>query len=146
MAQATSQNRNYELINCVERLVHSYDPSISFTATRCNEQLSQSHCSRSSSCHYKCSLHNLDDYLCIDTILHKVLYQKDMGLGRLFVSTQTYIDGADYLRGLYTSYGKTTILDLGVFVIITGKIGSIGFAATTLSSNQVFMLSHHSIC
>ena len=69
-----------------------------------------------------------------------------MGLGRLFALTRTHNDGADYLRDLYTSYGKTTILDVGVFLMIPDKIGSIGFVATTLSSKQVFVLSHHSIC
>ena len=68
-----------------------------------------------------------------------------MGLGRLFVLTQTRIDGADYPRGLYTSYGRTTMLDLREFLMILYKIGSIGFAATSLSSKQVFVLRHHSI-
>ena len=68
-----------------------------------------------------------------------------MGLGRLFALTETHNDGADYLRDLYTSYGKTNIRDLGVFLMILDKIGSIGLAATSLSSKQVFVLSHHSI-
>ena len=69
-----------------------------------------------------------------------------MGLGRLFVLTQTRIDGADYPRDLYSGYGRTTILALRIFLMILDKIGSIGLAATSLSSKQVFALSHHSIC
>lgn len=37
-------------------------------------------------------------------------------------------------RDLYTSYGKTVDVFLRLFLMIHGKIGSISFAATALSS------------
>lgn len=40
-------------------------------------------------------------------------------------------------RDLYTGYGKTVVLDLRLILMVHGKIGSIGFAATALSSQQV---------
>ena len=60
--------------------------------------------------------------------------------------TQTCIDGADYSRDLYTSYGRTTIFNMKIFLMNFDKIGSIGFAATSLSSKQDFVLSYHSLC
>lgn len=69
-----------------------------------------------------------------------------MGLGRLFVLTKTRIDGTDDPRDLYTSYGRTNILGSIMFLMIPEKIGSIGIAATSLSSKQVFVISHYSIC
>ena len=67
-----------------------------------------------------------------------------MGLGRLFVYSQTSIDGADYPRDLYISYGRLAILDLRAFLMIIDKIGTIGSAATSLSGKQMFAeLSFH---
>ena len=60
--------------------------------------------------------------------------------------TQTRIDGADFPRDLYTSYGRTTILDLRVFLMVSDKIGSIAFAAISFSSKHVFVLSHPFFC
>lgn len=48
-------------------------------------------------------------------------------------------------RDLYTSCGKIVVLDLRLCLIAHDKIGSIGFAATALSSQQVYVLVRHSI-
>lgn len=45
-------------------------------------------------------------------------------------------------RDLYTSYGKTVVVNLRFFLMAHGKIGSIGFAATALSSKQ-FPVQRH---
>ena len=46
-------------------------------------------------------------------------------------------------RDLYTSYGKIVLVNLRLFLMVHGKIGSIGFAATALSSQQVSVLHHY---
>ncbi len=50
-----------------------------------------------------------------------------------------------FFRDLYTSYGKTVVIDLELSLIVLGKIGSIGFAATALSSKLVSVTRHCSI-
>lgn len=46
-------------------------------------------------------------------------------------------------RGLYTSYGKTVVVDCEDFSHIHDKIGSIMYAGVSLSSKQAFMLRQH---
>lgn len=50
-----------------------------------------------------------------------------------------------FFRDLYTSYGKTVVIVLELSLIVLGKIGAIGFAATALSSKLVSVIRHCSI-
>lgn len=48
-------------------------------------------------------------------------------------------------RDLYTSYGETFVVHLRIILMVHRKIGSIGFAATAVSSKQVSVPHHYSL-
>ena len=75
--------------------------------------------------------------ICITIRFYTKLYiKKTWGWDDCLCCSRLVLPALNSSRDMYTSYGKTVVIDSNLFLMVHDKIGSIGFAATSLSSKQ----------
>ena len=75
--------------------------------------------------------------ICVTIRFYTKLYiKKTWGWDDCLCCSRLVLPALNFSRDMYTSYGKTVVIDSSLFLMVHDKIGSIGFAATSLSSKQ----------